>query len=77
MIVEVTEDDIRNGNKNSCRSCPIANAINRLIDDSCIVGQYTTRFKGKKRWLPFEAQEFVRRFDANLSVSPFTFTLED
>lgn len=79
VTVEVTRRDIVNGRRRSCRHCPIALALGRLMaTDNVFVGD-TRAGVGETDLLfdlPEEAVRFIRDFDACEPVSPFTFTLD-
>lgn len=78
LHVEVTEDDIRQGERGVCSYCPIALAVKRCAatDDVtvpwpyCSVGDY-------EAWLPPVARRFIADFDRGVSaVEPIAFDLE-
>lgn len=77
ITVDVTEDDIRHGERDECRRCPIALAIARVTgkavlvdgDDFCfasVLVDYT---------LPAAARDFIHLFDTGFNVSSFYFTI--
>lgn len=77
MRVSVTADDIMHGKRRSSKSCPVALAVNRVIDPLCYasVAAGTVRVGMLVYALPLEAKEFVSAFDAELPVEPFDFDL--
>lgn len=84
MKIEVTQKDIDNGVQGECQSCPIALAFKRTSNskrvyvntksiDVCHRGN-----QGVKTYeLPKKAQTFVKRFDRQEPVKPFSFELEN
>jgi len=86
MTVSVTADDIRNGGRAACWSCPIAMAIHNATGREWGVfwsspGRVSllaeTLITGAT-WrvhLPASCAEFVRRFDGGLDAAPFDFDL--
>lgn len=76
MKVTVTQEDIDNGDRTQSR-CPIALAISRAYGLKNIgVGGFSVTGMSKTRWLPVEAQLFVRDFDNGHPVKPFEFRLQ-
>ena len=73
--IKVTQRDIDRGIVEDCRSCPIALATRRtriMPLGDLFVGSTTLDFNG--RWMyDSKAARFIDRFDAGLSVRPFTF----
>lgn len=87
LHVEVTEEDIRDGVRKSCWSCPVALAFNRGVNYKFYATVAdTVRLKHKEDqyvvWaadLPVEALRFISKFDdRDHGVMPFEFdvTLE-
>ncbi|QEM41480.1 hypothetical protein SEA_FORZA_11 [Gordonia phage Forza] len=88
LTVTVTEDDIREGKKNSPLSCPIALAIRHSgpnVEHACVGREdvsvewapptrASVRPRGEYR-MPKEASEFIHRVDNGLAVEPFEFTM--
>lgn len=80
MKIEVTDDDIRQGTKGNCVRCPVALAIERALGkdlafEPWVVGD--AAWVGLRRCtLPRKARNWIRRFDRELSVAPFTFDLD-
>lgn len=84
MIINVTQEDIENGIRHSCFSCPIALAVKRETGCNCSVesanfhlkarifmmGSYEAYFPGK------EAEDFINNFDGGKPVKPFSFELD-
>lgn len=78
--VQVTADDIANGEAGNCARCPIAIAIGRAApgrsphvetDIVCIEDDHPVCAA-----LPRAAQDFIGRFDNALPVEPVEFDLE-
>jgi hypothetical protein len=79
ITLEITAEDIQGGASKSSKYCPIALAGQRAFGVPLVtVGCTTIRVAGSREYylLPFQAQCFVRRFDYDLPVEPFTFTLD-
>lgn len=77
MKIKVTQKHIDNGFKNNCWRCPIALAIEeQLINKSFTVASSTIRIQGNVINLPYEACNFIRKFDNGLPVEPFEFELD-
>jgi hypothetical protein len=79
MIIQVTDEDIANGVRNSCIACPIAIAIKRLVPPNIYVsvaediefwrfGQET----GTVALLPAEAGDFIAEFDTTDADQDYT-----
>lgn len=80
--IEVTAEDIANGErKNACR-CPVALAATRAgmrlvhVDLDSIGEKFVGGVWGRSSYLPVEACEFVDRFDRGLAVEPFIFEIK-
>lgn len=88
LIVEVLSEDIYDGKREDCDSCPIALAMNRAFDDADLDmvarvydRSFTIRRRGTGRGtaeqkLPPGAAEFVREFDEKIEVEPYTFEVD-
>lgn len=79
MKITVTKKDIENGFPASCSSCPIALAIRRatrknILVGSSEIGHPAIGFKDIK--LPKKVRLFIERFDQDIPVKPFSFTLD-
>ena len=83
MKIEITQKDIDNGVQGECLLCPIALAFKRSSNFKrvyvhCKSIQVFKHGKGVKTYeLPKKAQTFVRRFDRQEPVKPFSFELEN
>jgi hypothetical protein len=78
IVVEVTAEDIESGWRGDCSLCPLALAFQRIpgfnrarVSSARVYPRPTESIR-----LPYPAQEFIRAFDAGVSVQPFSFTLE-
>ena len=81
MKIEVTVDDIMNGQRGSRDKCPIARAAVRAGLAPVEVSQHFLYFAegpGQLRHfvLPDAAETFVERYDKGLIVQPFSFELD-
>jgi hypothetical protein len=83
--VSVTAGHIAKGQRDSCRRCPVALAINETFPDTELVAvdsAYVTMGRGPLRggWieleLPDAATRFIEAFDCHDPVEPFTFDLD-
>lgn len=84
MTIFVTEEDISKGISRSCEFCPIANAIQRQTPWKYAVVLLSSVFECESKRadldgrvdLPESACGFIRDFDADRSVSPFSFEID-
>lgn len=59
-------------------NCPVGEAMNRALqvdDGFAISDRYVSYVTGSTFMLPEVAREFIRRYDANLQVWPFRFSI--
>ena len=88
MKIQVTKEDIRQGNTSSPSWCPVALAVRRAIPDSApLVGNSGITFYWERQELnqdlPRSVRWFIRRFDTGprwargLLARPFTFELKE
>lgn len=90
MIVNITEEDIRNGVAQSCYQCPVALASARTFNVQLAWVSYRKVFvpneDGSVAWgldgqradcyeLPKEAIDFIIQFDDRKEMKPFSFEL--
>ena len=79
MKIEVTQEDIANGIKNSCINCPVARALNRVGFRNANVGynkgweHYGLSMKFFR--VPKELSSFIDKFDRGLPVEPASFEI--
>ncbi len=86
MLIEVTQEDIDNGNRGACCTCPIALASKRTAEAvagfplSVQAGSGCVRFYrvgSVLRSTPTIAGDFMYAFDHGRKVRPFSFELRD
>lgn len=76
MTVTVTQQDINNGHKRNCGHCPIALAVRRVIPDVYVGGYHVFIDEIATYKLPDVAIEFIKAFDNERPVKPFSFDIE-
>ena len=79
MKIDVLHSDIEYGIKRNCEDCPIARAINRALNNPSRTVEVThmTVYIGTETFrLPTVATEFIRTFDDEREVRPFSFEME-
>ena len=83
MKIEVTQKDIDKGVRGECALCPIARAIKsssnfkRVYVNGKTIDVWYRGDQGIKTYkLPKKAQTFVKRFDRQEPVKPFSFKLK-
>jgi hypothetical protein len=76
MIIKVTEEDIDCGKRHEAHKCPVAVAMKRTFDTSCVgVTESYIRLGSLYYKLPKDVTNFVRDYDRKKPVSPFEFEL--
>lgn len=79
LLIDVSAEDITNGNAENPYSCPIAKATPRanpglyfviVVSDTIMTRLGNQRFHAE---LPVVATDFIAKFDNHLPVSPFQF----
>lgn len=80
MLIQVTEEHIKNGEKGSCSACPIALAIQEATGLDCTVGGpsltlYFPLGMYKQIALPDECTLFIINYDSGIAEEPFSFEL--
>jgi hypothetical protein len=80
MRLTVTAEDIRDGKRESCSSCPMALALNRAGFETAYVNLWFVRESANG--LPLfslseSAMQFIADFDAGKPVQPATFVLRE
>ena len=80
MLIHVTAEHIKNGERQSYFCCPIARALAEKFYDWRVDTTFVQiKQKGDSPWqeffLPTSAQKFIKNFDNNLEVKPFKFRL--
>lgn len=78
MLIQVTADDIREGEVYDCDLCPVARAMSRALDRPVAVFADEYRI-GDERFhlLPPAAELFVQLYDGGEAVGPFEFEIPD
>ena len=77
MKISVTRQDIRLGFNHPCFS-PVALAVSRALIKTNLEISECIYLEGQIiENLPEEAREFLRRFNSNEAVGPFTFEVAD
>jgi hypothetical protein len=71
--IDVTQEDIDNGRRQSCHTCPIALAASRVIPKFYSVSYHSIYRVGENIDLPFVAQQFILSFDSGGSPKPLSF----
>lgn len=82
IIVEVTEQDIKDGARGDCYYCPIALAVQRALNHPpkvhviiSYVHVVMEDLSMKTYSLPQVATDFIVDFDHDFKISPFTFEM--
>jgi len=84
MIINVTQDDIKEGITCSPSQCPVARAVSREFPNKVVSVRATIIFtrdlkSGKfvsSYPIPHSVRERIRDFDCNRGMPPFSFELE-
>lgn len=79
MLIHITSEHIRLGNKHSCTSCPIALALLEKYYDAYVSAKCMRIKKQPKDYFqtlqfPKTVKSFIQKFDSGEEVSPFSFT---
>jgi hypothetical protein len=74
--IEVTAEDIAQGERSDCYACPIALAVKRATGKQVAACHAHVYVGDDKGLLSADARSFVTAFDHNEPVSPFSFDLE-
>jgi hypothetical protein len=82
FTIQVSEEDIKKGEKKEPECCPIALALDKKGFKEIYVGDCYLDFEDEKGdyhqfMLPNKAMKFISCFDKGENVSPFEFTLGD
>ena len=88
LKIRVTEQDIENGQKGSCRKCPVALALRKHYpDNDLLVGAHDVdiyldgvAFSSNNLVtykFPSEVTQFIGDFDDGKPVSPIEFVIDD
>ncbi len=82
MIIQITQDDIKQGTVDDCDRCPIALATNRVLiagHHAKVMGSISIYNYVYRRFTcktPNSVKQFIRSFDDEYVVEPFEFDLE-
>lgn len=83
MVIAVTQNDIKHGERFMCRTCPIALAIGRATSRMVWVERNHVAVDGSTigeaivfAELPMLAQNFIKAFDKGRQVRPFSFCID-
>lgn len=79
MIITVTQSNIDNGKRGEPDCCPVALALRDEYGKGCciFVGGKTASYPRGEIKLPDSVGKFVRDFDNNIEVQPFSFEFDD
>ena len=76
MRIYVTKDDIKKGESCHAGKCPIARSLKRRFKKTFVsVGPWGMMLGDAILEFPMSARHFIRRFDNNQTVRPFSFKL--
>lgn len=78
MIINLTEDHIRNGKKFGSMECPVALALIDATNSSWLVSYrgFCRHIDNSNEYcLPLKVRNFIERFDRGLPVKPMRFRL--
>lgn len=79
VLVEVTADDIKQGQRDNCLDCPVARALNRAFNlgPACVdTDIFYFDWGYDTHSLPEEVTEFIVNFDDGQQVEPFSFVVD-
>ncbi len=80
MTIEVTEDDIINGEPTEPCKCPVALALERATGKQWIVSCNDAGTSEEEGYaltmLPPDVRDFIKTYDNRGTVSPFTFYMD-
>lgn len=83
MRIDVTAEDIRDGEKRDNQCCMVALAVRRAAARPVYVGTHWLQFSKDanrlhpRQILPAYVTEAIQAFDAGDKVGPFSFDIED
>jgi hypothetical protein len=76
--INVTQEDIDNGNNADACACPVALALRRSFKvDDIWVQPYEMSANGHVYMNPSKVRDFINNFDRGMKVKPFKFELEN
>lgn len=77
MKIQVTEKHIKRGKRKCAWRCPVALALQDVLDGPFLVGKDCI-YAGRNPYAcPKSVSRFVMRFDSGKLVKPFTFVLKE
>lgn len=82
MTINVTQEHIDRGTMEDCEHCPVALAINEAIPgtrsdvggNQIYIGNY--HCTSREIQTPEVVRQFIARYDSDVLVKPFSFTIE-
>lgn len=81
MMIEVTAEDIEQGERGNCGKCPIARAMDRAGVKHVYVGEWSMDgMVGREFWSMTHidsTRAFIRAFDEGDPVEPFSFSFQN
>jgi len=76
MRIYVTKDDIKKGESCHAGKCPIARSLKRRFPKTFVsVGPWGMMLRDAILELPMSVRHFIRKFDSQQKVNPFSFKL--
>ena len=76
-LINITQNDIKEGVQSSPTMCPIARAVRRALKPNDIYVDSMNVIIGRKVFLlPHAVTNFIQGYDIGLRVQPFKFTLD-
>jgi hypothetical protein len=77
ITIDVTADDIANGVRGRCSTCPVALAVRRVPGlEKWEVGGMSAFYGASSFPLPCAASRFIMDFDGGRPVEPFSFEVD-
>lgn len=85
ITINVTNDDIWDGERDDCENCPIAKAIGRVINPDfyfrvqhayIVISRRPSKVCLAQILMPKIATNFIIDFDSRKGTSPFSFEIE-
>ncbi len=75
MKISVTQSHIDKGKQGQCSNCPVALAMNEVMDKVAVAYNYFLIGDGPRIALPAIVQTFILDFDCGRHVEPFEFEI--
>ena len=76
ITIDVTSDDIAGGKRLACEKCPVALAVSRRVVGTASVSKFYISIDGFLVKQPPTVKSFIRDFDNQRTVKPFSFDLK-